>query len=127
MAKPTVSQTKQMVEELINLQPSFDRYRELEKAVKENLIALKYDRMEVPGRGRVFISQSERTTVSADLVRAVLDGPTAMRLIRIKEYVPNKLIEAFAEVGDISAEKHSELMAKAEKTPVVSLYVRPLK
>lgn len=123
----TVSQTKQMVEELLNLRAAYERYQELETQVKANMVQLKYKEIDVPGLGRVFIAQSERITVSPDMARDELGEMLAKKLIRIKEYVPNQLIKAFFEVGDISEAQREKLLARAEKTPVVSLYVRPLK
>jgi hypothetical protein len=114
-----------MAEELLNLHQAVERYKELEGLIKTGLQQLKHKEI-ATDKGRVFISTSERVSVSADLAREVL-GPDAVRIIRIKEVVPNELIKAFVEVGDISQEQRDRLMAGAEKTPVVSLYVRPLK
>lgn len=126
MAKPTVSQTKQMVEELLNLQAAFERYKDLEKQVKANMVALKYKEFEIAGAGRVFISESERVTISPALARDILDA-LADKVIQVKESVSNSLIKAFVEVGDIDEGQRQRLLDEAEKTPIVSLYVRPLK
>ncbi|HEX9925295.1 MAG TPA: hypothetical protein VGD99_21745 [Anaerolineae bacterium] len=127
MAKPTVSQTKQMVEELLNLQSSFERYRELEKQVKANLVALKYHEISIPGRGRVFISESHRVAIPVGLAEFELGDAMAAKIIQVKKSVSNKLFEAFVEAGEISQAKRDRILAQAERTPVVSLYVRPLK
>lgn len=122
--KPTVSALQQMTQELLNLHQSVERYKELEGLIKDGLQQLKHKEV-VTDKGRVFISTSERVTVSAELAREVL-GPDAGRIIRIREFVPNELIKAFVEVGDISPEKREQLMAGANKTPIVNLHVRPL-
>lgn len=124
--KVTVSTVRAMVEELFNIQVFYERYKELEQGIKDGLVTLKHTEVVIPDKGRVFISKTEQVTVSPDLAREVL-GPDAVRVIRIKEIVPNELIKAFVEVGDISPENRDRLMAGAEKTPRVSLYVRPLK
>lgn len=126
MAKPTVSQTKQKVEELLNLKAAYDRYQELEAQVKADMVALKHKEIEVPARGRVFISQSERVTISPGLARDIL-GALAEKVIQIKESVSNSLIKAFVEVGEINEAQRDRLLDEAEKTPIISLYVRPLK
>lgn len=116
-----------MVEELLNIQAVYERYRELEQCIKQGMVELKFSELEIAGKGRVFISQSERVTVSPALAREVLDEALANMLIQITESVPNDLIKALVQVGKISQAQREALLAGAERTPVVSLYVRPLK
>jgi hypothetical protein len=123
--KPTVSALRQMVEELLGLHAAVERYGELESAIKSGMLDLKYKEI-TTAKGRVFISVSERVAVSPDLAREVLKSG-ALRIIRTKEYVPNELIKAFCEVGDITEAQRAALLAGAQKTPVTALHVRPLK
>lgn len=124
--KMTVKTIRAMVEELLDIQAAHERYQELEQKVKTGLVELKHTEVIIPDRGRVFISTSERVTVSPDLAKEVL-GPIAPQVIRIKETVPNELLKAFVEVGDIKPDERERLMAGAEKQTVISLHVRPLK
>lgn len=126
MGRLTKAQLRQMVEELLHLKLSFDRYKALEKEVKTTMRGLQMDEMNVPGAGRVFISASERVNVSPELAIEILGMKLANKVIQIKKSVPNNLIEAFAQAGEISETQHKELLDQAERRPVVSLYVRPL-
>lgn len=127
MAKTTVKQLKQMVEELLHLAPLYERYKELEKSVKTGLVEVKYKEMEVDGKGRVFISQTERVTVSPELAIDVLGETLANKIIVIKKSVPNDILKAFVKAGEISEPDRDKLLEQAKRSPVVSLYVRPLK
>ena len=125
--KLTKAALEGMVEELLNLRLVVERYEYLQGRVKYGMVALDEKEIEVAGSGRVFVAQSERVVVSPGLARDVLGDELAEKLIRVKESVPNALINAFAEVGDLSEGQHEALLQGAEKTPVVNLYVRPLK
>lgn len=126
MARVTKSQTEQLAEELISIKPIADRYKEIEKELKERMVTLKMDEIKVAGHGRVFISSSERISIAPDLARDVL-GTLANKIIEIKESVSNRLLQALVDTGDISGDEHEQLLAGAKKTNAVSLYVRPLK
>lgn len=126
MARTTISQLRQMVEELLSLAPLAERYRELEKAVKAGLVEVKYKDLDIPGKGRVFISQSERVTISPELAIEVLGEEMARRVTVIKKSVPNSVIKAFVEAGEISEEERRRLLEQADKSPIINLYVRPL-
>ncbi len=126
MTKVTKAQTRQMAEELISLQPMAERYKRLEKDLKAAMMTLEMDEIPVEGKGRVFISTSERISIAPDLARDVL-GAVADKIIEVKESVSNKLLEALVKMGDISGDQQEQLIAGAKKTDVVSLYVRPLK
>ena len=127
MSKVTVKQLKKDAAELLRLQPMIQRYRELEQMLKDGMIALGHTQIEITGQGRVFVSVSKRETVSPELVRELLGEQMASKIIQRKETVPNRLIEAFVEVGDIEKAERDRLMAEAERREVVNLYVRPLK
>lgn len=123
--KYTIAAVKQMVEELLHLRPSVDRYSELEKQVKEGLQSLNWNEVECD-KGRVFISTTERVSVSPALLRDVLGEPLAGKIIQTKESVPNNVLKAFVDIGEISQEQRDHILDRADKTPVVTLYVRPL-
>jgi len=126
MAKVTKSQVRQMAEELLSIKSVADRYKEIEKGLKSHMVDLDMKEIEIPGQGRVFVSESERVSVAPDLARDVL-GAVANKIIEVKESVSNKLLEALVATGDISGDEHEQLMAGADKRAVTSLYVRPLK
>lgn len=127
MAKTTVKELKKMAEELLSLAPLAERYEELKKAVRDGLVEVKYKELEVKGRGRVFISQSERMTVSPELAADILGPELAEKVTVIKKSVPNGILGAFFSTGQISEAKWQELNAQAAKTPVINLHIRPLK
>jgi len=126
MAKNTKSRTKHMAEELLSIQPIADRYKELEKELKEAMVELEMEEIDVAGQGRVFISRSERVSIAPDLARDVL-GAVANKIIEVRESVSNRLLSALVETGDISGEENEQLLAGAKKRAVTNLYVRPLK
>lgn len=126
MARPTVKQVRRDVEELLKLAPIYRRYQDLEKKVKANMAQLKHTECEIAGLGRVFVSQSERVTVSPALAIEVLGEAMAGKVIVTKQSVPNELVKAFVTAGEISEQERDRLLAEAERTPVVSLHVRPL-
>lgn len=123
--KYTAGAVKQMVEELLHLRPNVDRYGELEKKVKEGLQALKWREVE-SDLGRVFISEAERVTVTPELARDVLGQDMAAKIIQTKESVPNNLVKAFVDVGEIDETQRDRLLAEAQKITVITLHVRPL-
>jgi hypothetical protein len=125
MAKPNKSQTKQMAEELLSLKSQADRYAYLEKRLKSAMVELEMEEILIRGKGRVFISTSERVTFTPALARAVL-GSLAEKVIEVKESVKNDLVKALIKTGDISEEAFERLDEGAKKTPRVNLYVRPL-
>jgi hypothetical protein len=124
--KPSHKSLKALTGELLDLQAAVERYREVETLLKEGMQQINFGEI-VTDRGRVFISVSERVLVTPALAREVLPGELAQKIIQVKENVPNDLIKAFVQVGEISEAQRERLMAGAEKTPVVSLHVRPLK
>jgi hypothetical protein len=124
--KPTVARLKQMVEELLTIQVVAERYAALEKQIKSDMVALKWKEVVVPGKGRVSISTSERATISPESVRSLLPD-LAKQIIQIKESVPNKLVEAFLQGKLITQKQYKALDEQAQRTLVISLYVRPLK
>lgn len=123
----TVKQLKMEAAELLRLQPMLNRYKELEQALREGMMAINFTDISVPGSGRVFCKETERITVEPAVVRAVIGEQRAEKVIQKKESVPNRLLSAFAEVGDISGAEMDQILAEAERTTVVNLYVRPLK
>ncbi len=126
MAKLTKGQVKQMAEELLAIQPMAERAAELEKQLKAAMVDLEMLEVAFAGKGRVFVSTSERMTITPDLARRVL-GALADKVIEVKETVSNKLLESLVQMGDLKPEVHERLKAGAIKTPVTALYVRPLK
>jgi len=125
--KHTAKRTRQLVEELLDLIPAFERYRELEKEIKAALTSLKFQEMNIEEKGRVFISTSERVTVPPDLVRQTLPPALAEKAIQTKESVSNDIIKALVTLGEIKEEQRQKLLDGATKTPVTSMHVRPLK
>jgi hypothetical protein len=115
-----------MAEELLAIQPVAEHYAEMEKQLKGAMVDLAMPEIVVAGKGRVFISTSERTTITPDLARQVL-GALANKVIEVKESVSNKLVEALVKMGEIDKSTQEQLQAGAIKTPVTALYVRPLK
>lgn len=126
MARLTKSQVEQMVDELIHLQPLVERYKSLEKEVKAGLRQFKSQEV-VAKQGRAFISISERISISPETARTVLDSELASKIIEIRESVPDKRVQALVDTEIISQEQYDKLLEQAKRTPVVSLYVRPLK
>lgn len=126
MAKPTKSQAKQMAEELLSIRDVADRYKYLEGKLKEVMVGLEMKEIQVKGKGHVFISQSQTTTIAPELARDVL-GVLANKVIEVKESVSNQLVSALVKTGDIKPDEYKQLQDGAKKTPKVSLYVRPLK
>jgi hypothetical protein len=124
MVKPTVRATRQKVSELLALQASYERYQLLEKEVKADMVELKYREFDLPGQGRVFISEAERRSVDPAQAIRMLGDDLANKIIQVKKVVSLKLFDAFVEVGDISPEAYKKLI-KTE--PRVALHVRPLK
>lgn len=127
MARPTVRDLKKKVAELLELRQVHDRYKELEAEVKSDMVKLKYREVDLKEAGRVRISTSERVTVSEALAIKELGATLAGKVTVVKRSVSNELLKAFVKAEEIKAEQYEALMEKAEKTPVTSLYVRPLK
>lgn len=125
--KITASAARKLVEELFDIQTVYERYQELEKQIKECLVALKYNELEIPGRGRVLVSQSEQVTVPTEVALDVLGQDLANKVIVVKRSVSNDIVKAFVQAGEISEAQRAQLLARAQKSPRVSLYVRPLK
>jgi hypothetical protein len=125
MAKITKSDLQEMAAELISLRDSVDRYKELEKLIKENLVRFK-EQVITTDNGRVFLSQSTRVSVPVDLATDTLGYELAGKVTVVKKSVSNKLVDAFKEAGEISEEEYEHLMEFAEREEVTSLYVRPL-
>lgn len=131
--KYTIAAVKQMVEELLHLRPSVDRYSELEKQVKEGLQSLNWNEVECD-KGRVFLVVTERVSVTPAVLRAVLRDELgevageqlAGKIIQTKENVPNNVLKAFIDIGEINQEQRDRIFERADKTPVVALHVRPL-
>jgi hypothetical protein len=116
-----------MVEELLTLAPVYERYKLLEKAIKGDLVELKHTEVEIAGKGRVFISQGERVTVPIKVAVDALGEDLASRVIVTKRFVSNDIVAAFVKAEEISQEQREKLLKGAERQPVTSLYVRPLK
>lgn len=127
MAKLTVSQLRQMVAELLHLAPVVERYKALEKDVKTGMVRLNQTEIDVVGKGRVFISRTDRMTVSTALASEVLGVDLGRKVIVTKESVSNEIVAAFVKAGDISPDLHQQLQERAEHKEVINLYVRPLK
>lgn len=125
MAKLSKAHIKTLVGHLLVLKPLVDHYQELEREIKSRLVEADYAEIEVDGRGRVFISKSERVTISPEMARQVL-GKMAEGVIEVRESVPSARIAALVESGLISDELHERLLAGAERREVVNLYIRPL-
>lgn len=126
VAKLTKAETRAMAEELLTIKAMYDRYKELEKRLKEAMVTLEMEEIKVDGTGRVFISVSQRISIEPSLARDIL-GAMANKIIEIRESVSNRLLQALVETGDIAKEEQGQLLAGAKKSNVVSLYVRPLK
>lgn len=126
MARYSKTKTQQMVEELLTIQPVFERYRHLEKELKTALVKLKLDEIETD-KGRVFISTSERMVLDPAIARSELGNDLAKKIIKVTESVSNPLLKAFHSVGEITDTQMEKLRKRAEKKRVVSLHVRPLK
>lgn len=115
-----------MVEELLDLQAAVERHKELEALLKDGMQALKFTEI-TTDRGRVFISTPERVTVPVEVAVRELGEVLASKVIVVKKSVSNDIVKAFVKAGEISEAQRAALLAGSEKTPVVNLYVRPLK
>lgn len=122
----TREQLHQMAEELLSLDPLRKRYDRLKEQVKAGLQQFKLDQYEIDGMGAVEIQKSERVAVTPELARQVL-GEMAKKVIQVEESVSNDLIKACVKMGDITEEQRQALLDGTEKTPVASLYVKPVK
>ena len=126
MPKFSKGQVEQMAEELLALRGIYERYQQLEKQLKASMAALEIAEFDLPS-GRLFISTSETATVSPAAARSVLGEERAAKVIKRRESVVNRLLEAFVEAGEISEQEWVDLLARAETRSVVRLHVRPLK
>lgn len=126
MAKLTKAQCEQLVDEIIGLQEYVDRYKEIEKLLKENLSRFAEDGV-ATSKGRAFVSTSERVEIPVEVANKELGLEMAAKVMVIKRSVANKLVDAFTQAGEITQQQFERLMELAERKPVVSLYVRPLK
>jgi hypothetical protein len=123
----TKTRMRTLAEELLNIRSIYDRYRVVEKELKEGMAQLGMLKpIEIEGRGNVFISQFEMTSYEPDLARSVLGEELAGKVIEVKESVKNDLVKALVKTGDISEEAFKRLDEGAKKTPRINLYVRPL-
>lgn len=125
--KTTVAQLKQKVEELLTIKGMADRYNELKDQIKEDMISLKWHDVDIPGKGRVFISPSTKREYSTTLVETVLGTILANKIIQVKRSVSNEILDAFIKAGEISKGDVIKLEEGAKQTPVVALNIRPLK
>jgi hypothetical protein len=126
MARVTAKQLREKATQIILLKAAYDQYKALEDELKTGMLEINFKEIDLGEAGRVFVSTSERITVSPELALETLGPKLAAKIIQIKKSVPNNLIKAFFEVGDICEGQRDDLLAKAEKTSVTSLYVRPL-
>ncbi|MCB0207724.1 MAG: hypothetical protein KDJ52_00250 [Anaerolineae bacterium] len=126
MARPTVRDLKKKVSELLALQSAVERYKELEGDIKSDMSKLNYKEVVVEA-GRVFISESERISVSTTLAESVLGQLLAEKVIVTKRTVSNELLKAFYKAGEIEEGDRERLLEQADRTPITQLYVRPLK
>lgn len=122
----TREQLHQMAEELLSLEPLRKRYDKIKDQVKAGLQQFKLSQYEIDGLGTVEIQGSERITVTPDLARKIL-GDLAKKIIQVEESVSNDLVKACVKMGDITEEQRQALLDGAEKTPIASLYVKPVK
>lgn len=118
-----------LVSELLATKAIFDRFKKIEKRVKEGMVELELfgeeNAIQVQA-GRVFVTQSERVTIPAELAEEIL-GADAEKVIVIKRSVPNNRVEELTKAEVISEEHFQAMWNAAERKPVVSLYIRPLK
>lgn len=126
MAKPTKTQLNQMVDELLTIAAIYDRYRLLEKQVKEGMDTLDLTEIEVAGKGRVFISESVRTTIPVEVAVDVLGQKLARKITQVKRSISKRLFDAFCEAGEIEDALQEAVLERSEHRRAVSLYVRPL-
>lgn len=126
MPKLTKAQCEELVDEIIGLQDAADRYKEIEKLLKENLGRFA-DNGVATNKGRAFVSISERVEVPVEVAREILGPVLAKKIIEIKESVINKRVEALVDTGDINDEQHRQMLELAKRKPITSLYIRPLK
>lgn len=128
MANPTVKGLKAAVAEFLSLVEAVKRYGELEAQIKADMTALKFKEMEAggPAAGRVFISTSDRVSLTPEQAINELGEVLAERVIVTKRSVSNDLIGACVKAGVISEVQRDRLFAMANKTVVTRLHVRPL-
>lgn len=121
---------REMAVELLELRQFKERYEALEKDIKAALASQNLTGEEnaiAVNGGRVWITSSERTAIPVELAVAVLGQALAAKVIEVKTSVSNDQVKAFIKAGDIGPDAAEKLDAGAQKTPVVSLFVRPLK
>lgn len=126
--KPTKTALAAKVEALLDIAPLAQRYKQLEKEVKDGMEALglieEKNGIEIDGKGRVFISQGKRTTIPVDAVVSELGELLAGKII--KRSVVKTKFDSFCEAGVIDEESRDSILKQSKHTPVISLHVRPL-
>lgn len=115
-----------MVEELLSLNPLYKRYEKLKDQVKAGLQQFKLTEYDIEGLGMVEIQNSDRLTVPPEIARQIL-GDLAKKVIEVEEKVSNELLKACVKMGDINEEQRQALLEGANKTPIVSLTIKPAK
>jgi len=125
--QPTVAELRHIVEEALVIKTVADRFEELKTKIKSYMLTLKWKDMDIPGKGRVWVTPSEKKEYSPELVEEVLGKRRAKKIIEIKRSVSNETIETLIKTRDITPEEAKKLEDGAKKTPTVSLYIRPLK
>lgn len=126
-SKPTVRALKEKVSELLILQQHHERYKALEQEVKQDMLALNHRDIDIGEAGRVFIAETERVSFAPETVIDILGEQLAEKMIVIKRTVSNDILKAFYAAGEISEANQQLLMKRADRKPVINLYVRPLK
>lgn len=130
MARTSRKQLRALAEELLELRAGKERYEALEKEIKAALagqnLTGEENALTVAG-GRIWITTSTKTAIPVELAVSVLGQELAGKVIEVKKSVSNDQVKAFIKAGDISPDLAKKLDAGAQKTPVVSLFVRPLK
>lgn len=128
MAKTTKTALTVKIEALLDLAPLAQRYKQLEKEVKEGMDALgligEEAGVEIPGKGRVFASEGKRTTIPVDIVVDELGELLASKIT--KRSVAKTKFDSFCEAGVIDEKSRDAILGQSKHTPVISLHVRPL-
>lgn len=125
--KPTAVQLRQKVEELLTIKDVSDRYTELKDQIKTDMVALKWDNVDIPGKGNVFISPSIKREYPIALAEDVLGTELASKVIQVKRSVSSEILAAFIKAGEITEAQVKLLEERCEKKSVVALNIRPLK
>lgn len=116
-------QLAKMAGELITLQPTYERYLELQRKLKRGMHTKGIDQIQCE-HGDVSLVVADQALADADGARAALGDELAGKVFFLKASVCNKLLAALAEIGGLGYSEMGELMDGADGLPIVGLRIK---